>query len=93
MALQGFSCVQAFFSCSESGLLFAYFSCVWELLIAVTCVVAEHGALEHRLSSCGPLDLVATWHMGSFPIRDPTGPPSLPGRFFPTEPPEKPLRG
>lgn len=71
----------------------AYFSCVWGLLIAVTCLVAEHGALEHSLSSCGSLDLVATWHVGSFPIRDPTGPPSLPGRFFPTEPPEKPLRG
>ena len=43
-------CIWAFSSCQEKGLLS---SVMCGLLIAMASLVAEHGAPEHRLSSCG----------------------------------------
>ena len=89
------SCVRAFSSCGERGLLFV---AVHGLLIAVASLVVARGlsscgsrALECRLSSCGARDqlLCSMWDLPG-PGLEPVS-PALAGGFLTTAPPGKSL--
>lgn len=74
------------------GLLIAAASQVAQASLVVARVLSSSGswALEHSLSSCGRVDLVVPWPVGSSQIRVKALSPALASGFLFTEPPGMP---